>query len=60
MEDVLLDWISFTCFLLAICISIIIDYAWKHGRDYKIIGNRGYRLNFIQKFFDGLVLFLKA
>lgn len=55
----LLDWISLTCVCLAFVVSYIICKSWDLGRDYIIDGNRGKRLNFIQKWFDGLRTFIK-
>ena len=62
MENVraeLLNWIGLTCVLICACLAFIINASWNLGRDYIIKGNKGKRLNFIQKFFDGFHTFLK-
>ena len=59
MRENLLDWISLTVVLLAFVGSYLACKCWELGRDFIIKGNFGKRLNFIEKWFDGLVKLLK-
>lgn len=59
MRENLLDWISLTCVVLAFVGSYLICKAWDLGRDFIIKDNYGKRLNFIEKWFDGLITLLK-
>ena len=59
MKENLLDWISLTVVLLAFVGSYLACKCWELGRDFIIKGNFGKRLNFIEKWFDGLFTLLK-
>ena len=59
MRENLLDWISLTVVLLAFVGSFLACKCWDLGRDFIIKGNYGKRLNFIEKWFDGLITLLK-
>ena len=59
MREELLGWISLTCVCLAFAGSYLAVKAWDLGRDFIIDGNKGKRLNFIEKWFDGLITLLK-
>ena len=59
MRENLLDWISLTVVLLAFVGSYLACKCWELGRDFIIKGNYGKRLNFIEKWFDGLITLLK-
>lgn len=59
MKEELLGWISLTCVLLAFVGSYLAVKAWEMGRDFIIKDNYGKRLNFIEKWFDGLFTLLK-
>ena len=59
MRENLLDWISLTVVLLAFVGSYLICKCWELGHDFIIKGNYGKRLNFIEKWFDGLMTLLK-
>ena len=59
MREELLGWISLTVILLSTFGSWLCVEAWHLGRDYVIDGNYGKRLNFIEKWFDGLFTLLK-
>lgn len=59
MRENLLDWISLTVVILAFVGSYLACKCWELGRDFIINGNYGRRLNFIEKWFDGLITLLK-
>ena len=59
MREELLGWISLTVILLAFTGSYLACKCWELGRDFVIKGNFGRRLNFIEKWFDGLITLLK-
>lgn len=63
MENVreeLLNWIGLTVILISACIAIIIQTSWNLGADYKMLSkNKARRLNCLEKFFNGLHVFLK-
>ena len=63
MENVreeLLGWISFTLLLISACVGLIIQISWGLGANYKMLSkNKARRLNCLEKFFNGLHIFLK-
>ena len=63
MENVreeLLNWISLTLLLTCTCLAVIVKIAWNLGADYKMLSkNKARRLNCLEKFFNGLHIFLK-
>ena len=59
MREELLGWISLTVVFLAFVGSYLACKSWELGRDFIIKGNHGRRLNFIEKWFDGLFTLLK-
>lgn len=59
MREELLGWISLTIILLSVFGSYLACKCWELGRDFIIKGNFGRRLNFIEKWFDGLMKLLK-
>ena len=64
MENVreeLLNWIGLTVLLISACIAIIIQTSWDLGPNYKMLSkNKARRLNCLEKFFNGLHVFLKT
>ena len=63
MENVreeLLGWIGFTLLLISAYVALIIQTSWNLGADYKMLSkNKARRLNCLEKFFNGLHIFLK-
>ena len=63
MENVreeLLGWIGLTAMLIGVCVALIIQISWNMGADYKMVTkNKARRLNCLEKFFNGLHVFLK-
>lgn len=59
MEDLILDLMSITVLLLVIIGSYFAIFSWEMGSDFVIHGNKGRRLNAIEKWFNGFNRLLK-
>lgn len=63
MENVreeLLNWIGLTVLLISVFAALIIQISWDLGADYKMLSkSKARRLNCLEKFFNGLHIFLK-